>query len=63
MLDKLEENFKEQGLPSCTQLRREYLHRRRVQFISIIWQFISVRDYSNAKCLLAASGFFAVVGE
>ncbi len=51
----LEEGFWEQGLPSCIQSPLEYLHRW--SFHNPLWQFIPVRDYSNAERILAATGF------
>ncbi len=45
----------EDGLTSCLQSRLEYLYRRSVQ--NLLWQFVPVRDYSNAERMLAATGF------
>ncbi len=44
--DELEFDFWEEGLPSRIQSQLEYL-----------WQFIPVRDYSNAKRMLAGTGW------
>ncbi len=44
--DGLEGNFWEEELPPCIQSQLECL-----------WHFVPVRDYSNAKRMLAATGF------
>ncbi len=51
----LKGKFREQGLPSCIQSRLKYFRRRSVH--SLLWQFIPVRDYSNADFMFAATGF------
>ncbi len=48
-------NFWEEGLPPCIQSQIECLHRRSVH--KLRWQFVPVRDYSNAERTLAATGF------
>ncbi len=53
--DGLEGNLWEQGLPSYIQPWLEYLHRWSVH--NPLWQFIPIRDYSNAKRMSPATGF------
>ncbi len=55
MGDEIEGNFREKWLPSCTHSRLEYLQLRSVH--KPLLQFILVRDYLNAECIKAATGF------
>ncbi len=52
--DGLEGNFWEEGLPSYVQSKLEYLHG--CSGHNFLWQFVPVRDYSNAERMLAATG-------
>ncbi len=52
--DRLEENFWEEGLPSCVQLKLECLQG--CSGHNFLWQFVPVRDYSNAERMLVATG-------
>ncbi len=54
MGDELEGNFWVEGLPSCIQSKLECLHRSSGH--NFLWKFVPVRDYSNAKRMLAATG-------
>ncbi len=51
--DGLEGNFWEEGLPLCAQSKLECLHGWSVH--DLPWQFVLVRDYSNAECMLTAT--------
>ncbi len=52
--DELEGDFWEEGLPSCVQSKLECLHV--FSWHNYHWQFVPVRDYSNAERMLAATG-------
>ncbi len=52
--DGLEGNFWKEGLPSCVQSKLECLHE--CSGHDFHWQFVPVRDYSNAERMLAATG-------
>ncbi len=54
MGDGLDGNFWEDGLPSCVQSKLEYLHRCSAH--NFLWQFVPVRDYLKAECMLTATG-------
>ncbi len=54
-MGELEENFLEEGLPACIQSQLECLHLWSVH--NHLWQFIPVRDHSNAERMLIATGF------
>ncbi len=51
--DGLEGNFWEERLPWCVQSKLECLHG--CSGHNLIWQFVPVRDYSNAERMLAAT--------
>ncbi len=53
MGDGLEGNFWEEGLPSCVQSKLECLHG--LNGHNFPWQFVPVRDYSNAERMLAVT--------
>ncbi len=53
--DGLERNFWEEGLPPCIQSQVECLHGWSVH--NLLWQFVPVRDYSNAERMLTATSF------
>ncbi len=53
--DGLEGDFWEEGPPLCIQSQFECLHGCSVH--NLLWQFVPVRDYSNAESMLAAMGF------
>ncbi len=53
--DGLEGKFWEKGLPPCIQSQLECLHGWSVH--NLLWQLVPVRDYSNAKRMLTATGF------
>ncbi len=52
--DGLEGSFWEEGLRSCVQSKLECLHG--CSGHNFLWQFVPVRDYSNAERMLAATG-------
>ncbi len=51
--DGLQGNFWEEGLPLCVQSKLECLHG--CSGHNFLWQFVLVRDYSNAELMLAAT--------
>ncbi len=53
--DWLEGNIWEEGLPSCIQSKLECLHGWSVH--NFLFPFVPVRDCSNTKRMLAATGF------
>ncbi len=53
--DGLEGNFWEEGLPSCVLSKLKCLHG--CNGTNLLWQFVPVRDYSNAERMLAATSF------
>ncbi len=53
--DGLEGNFGEAGLPSYNQSQLECLHGWSIH--NLLWQFVPVRDHSNAERMLTATGF------
>ncbi len=52
--DGLQGNFREEGLPWCVQSKPECLHG--CSDHNLLFQFVPVRDYSNAERMLAATG-------
>ncbi len=52
--DGLEVNVWEEGLPLCVQSKFECSHV--CSGHNILWQFVPVRDYSNAERMLATTG-------
>ncbi len=52
--DGVEGNFREEGLPSCVQSKRECFHG--CSGHNFLWQFVPLRNYSNAERMLAATG-------
>ncbi len=52
--DGLEGDFWEEGLLSCVQSKLECFHG--CSGHNFLWQFVPVRDYSNAERMLAATG-------
>ncbi len=57
--DGIEGDFWEEGLPSCVQSKLECLRGWSVH--NLLWQFVSVRDYSKTERMLAATGFTSLL--
>ncbi len=55
----LEGNFWEERLPSCVHSKLECLHG--CSGHNFLWQFVPVRDYSNAERMSAAMGLTALL--
>ncbi len=59
MGDGLQRNFWEEILPSCIQLKHECLHG--CSDHNFLWQYVPVRDYSNAERMLATTSLIPLL--